>query len=91
MPTADVLQFAEVLSEITMGGSRIEGVSRPDVPGFVVEIIERGFSDDSRKANALVAIFEILKRKRFAIVAEIDCDEVLKFVSLAKSSEESLQ
>jgi tRNA A-37 threonylcarbamoyl transferase component Bud32 len=36
MPTSDVLAFTEILSEITMGGSEVEGVSRPDIPGFVV-------------------------------------------------------
>jgi hypothetical protein len=41
MPTSDVRAFAEVLSEITMGGSRVEGASRPDVPGFVVELIKK--------------------------------------------------
>jgi hypothetical protein len=31
MPTSDVRAFAEVFSELAMGGSRVEGVSRPDV------------------------------------------------------------
>jgi hypothetical protein len=86
MPTSDVRAFAEVLSEITIGGSRVEGVSRPGVPGFVVEIIERGLSGDSRMANSFVEIFEILKQNRFEIVAGVDCDEVLKFVSWVESS-----
>jgi serine/threonine protein kinase len=91
MPTSDVHAFTEVLSEITMGGSRVKGASRPDVPGFVVEIIERGFSSDSRKANSFVEIFEILKQNRFEIVAGVDCDEVLKFMSWIESSEQPVQ
>jgi serine/threonine protein kinase len=87
MPTSDVRAFTEVVSEITMGGSKVKGMRRPDVPGFVVEIIERGLSGDSRNANSFVEIFEILKQNRFEIVAGVDCDEVLKFVSWVESSE----
>jgi hypothetical protein len=74
-----------------MGGSGVKGVSRPDVPGFIVEIIERGLSGDSRWANSFVEIFEILKQNRFEIVADVDCDEVLKFVSWVESSGQSVQ
>jgi serine/threonine protein kinase len=91
MPISDVRAFAEVLSEITMGGSTVKGVSHPDVPGFVVEIIERGLSGDSRNANSFVEIFEILKQNRFEIVADVDCDEVFKFVSWVELSEQSVQ
>jgi ATP-dependent helicase YprA (DUF1998 family) len=87
IPTSDFRAFAEILSEITVDGSGVEGVSHPDVPGFVVEIIERGFSGDSRNANSFVEIFEILKQNRFEIVAGIDCDEVVKFVNWVESSE----
>jgi tRNA A-37 threonylcarbamoyl transferase component Bud32 len=76
MPTSDVRAFTEVLSEITMSSSGVEGVSRADVPGFVVEIIERGLSGESRNANSFVEIFEILKENRFEIVAGVDCNEV---------------
>jgi hypothetical protein len=68
MPTSYVQAFAKLLSEITMGGSRVQGVIRPDVPGFVVEIIERGLSGDSRRVNSFVEIFETLKQNRFEIV-----------------------
>jgi hypothetical protein len=91
IPTSDVRAFAEVLSEIIMGGSKVEGVSRPDVPGFVVEIIERGLSGDSISANSFMEIFEILEQNRFEIVAGVDCDEVSKFVSWVESSEQSVQ
>jgi hypothetical protein len=91
MPTSDVRAFAEVLSEITMGGSRVEGLSRPDVPEFVVEIIERGFSSNSRRDNSFVEILEILKQNRFEIVADVDRDEVLEFVSWVELSEQSVQ
>jgi serine/threonine protein kinase len=47
MPTSDVREFAEALSEITMDGSKIKGANCPDVPGFVVEIIEKKLSGDS--------------------------------------------
>jgi hypothetical protein len=67
MPTSDVRAFAEILSEITMGGSRVKGVSRQDVPGFVMELIERGLSGDSRNANSFVEIFEILKQNCFEL------------------------
>jgi ATP-dependent helicase YprA (DUF1998 family) len=70
-----------------MGGSGVEGVSRQDVPGFVVEIIERGLSGNSRNANSFVEIFEILKQNSLEIVAGVDCDEGLKFVNWVKSSE----
>jgi hypothetical protein len=61
MPTSDVRAFTEVLSEITMGDSEVESVRYPDASGFVVEIIERGLSGDSRNVNSFVDIFEILK------------------------------
>jgi hypothetical protein len=48
MPTADVPAFAEVLSEITRGGSRVEGVGHLDIREFLQERVERGHSDDSR-------------------------------------------
>jgi hypothetical protein len=41
VPTSDVGAFTEVLSEITMGGSKVKGASRPDVPGCVMDIMER--------------------------------------------------
>jgi hypothetical protein len=91
MPTSDVRAFAEIFSEITIGGSRVEGASHPDVPGFVVEIIERGLSGDSRRADSFVEIFEILKQNRFEIVAGVDCDEILKSVSWIELSEQSVQ
>jgi hypothetical protein len=91
MPTSDVRVFAKIVSEITMGGSRVEGARRPYVPGFVVEIIERGLSSDSRRADSFVEIFEILKQNHFEIIAGVDCDGVFKFVSWVESSEQSVQ
>jgi hypothetical protein len=91
MLTSDVRAFTEVLSEITMGDSGVKGASRPDIPGFVMEIIERGLSGDSRNANLFVEIFEILKENRFEIVAGVNCNEVLKFASWIESSEQSVQ
>jgi hypothetical protein len=90
-PTSDARAFTEVLSEITMGGSKVKGMRRPGGPGFGVEIIERGLSGDSRNANSFVAIFEIVKQSCFEIVADVDCDEVLKFTSWVESSEQSVQ
>jgi hypothetical protein len=90
MPTPGVQAFTEVLSEITMGGTGIEGLSRPDAPGFVVEIIERGLSGDSRNANLFVEILEVLKENRFEIVAGVDCNEVLKSINWIESSEQSV-
>jgi hypothetical protein len=81
MPTSGVRAFAEVLSEITMSGSRAKTASRLDVPGFVAEIIERGLSGDSRVAISFVEIFEILKQNRFQIAAGVECDDVSKFMS----------
>jgi hypothetical protein len=86
MPVSDVREFAEILSEITVSGSRLEGANCPDVPRFVVEIIERELSGDSRNAHSFVEIFEVLTQNRFSIVAGVDCDEVLKFVSRVESS-----
>jgi hypothetical protein len=74
MPASAIREFAEILSEITMGDSKVKGVSRPDVPGFVVEIIERGLSGDSRNANSFVEIFEILKENRIEIVVGVNCN-----------------
>jgi hypothetical protein len=73
-----------------MGDSGVKGASRPAVPGFVVEIIKRGLSDDSRNANLFVEIFEVLKENRFVIVAGVDCNEVLKFINWIESSEQSV-
>jgi hypothetical protein len=56
-----------------------------------VKIIERRLSGDSRRANSFVEIFEILEQNRFEIVAGVDCDEVLKFMSCVESSEQSVQ
>jgi hypothetical protein len=53
----------------------------PGVPGSVVEMIERGFSGDSRRAGSFVEISEVLKQNRFEIVAGVECDEAFKFVS----------
>jgi hypothetical protein len=64
--------------------------SRPDAPGFVVEIIQRGLSGDSRNANSFVDIFEILRQNRFEIVASVDCDEVSKYVNWVESSAQSV-
>jgi hypothetical protein len=91
MPTSDIRTFAEMLSELTMGGSRVKGVSRSGVPGFVMDVVERGFSGNSRRANSFVEIFEILKQNYFEIVAGVDCNGVLKFVSWVESSEQSIQ
>jgi hypothetical protein len=74
MPTSDIREFAEILSEITMGDSNVKGVSRPDVCGFVVETIERGLSGDSRNANSFVEIFEILRENRFEIIVGVKCN-----------------
>jgi hypothetical protein len=46
MPISDFRAFAGILSEIPLGGSRIDGMNRLDVPGFVVEIITRGLLND---------------------------------------------
>jgi hypothetical protein len=53
IPSSDVRAFTEVLSEITMGDSRVKGVSRPDVLVFIVEIIQRGLSGDSKTLTHL--------------------------------------
>jgi hypothetical protein len=80
MPISDARAFADILSEITMGASRIDAVSRPDVPGFVVELIERGLSYDSRRADSFREISEILKQNRSEIAACVDSDEMLMVV-----------
>jgi hypothetical protein len=74
-----------------MDSSKVKGVGHSEVPGSIVEIIEREFSGDSRNANSLMEIFEILKQNRFEIVAGINCDEVLEFVNWVKLSEQSIQ
>jgi serine/threonine protein kinase len=90
MPISDFRAFTQILSKITIDGSGVEGVSRLDVPEFVVEIIERGFSGDSRNANSFVEICEILKQNHFETVAGVDCNEILKFASWLESSGQSV-
>jgi hypothetical protein len=60
-PTADIRAFTAILSQITMDRSGVEGVGRPDVPGFLSSIIKRGLSGDSRIANAFREILLIVK------------------------------
>jgi hypothetical protein len=74
MPTSDIREFPEILSEVIMGGSKVKGVSHPDIPGFVVEVIERGPSGGSTNADSFVGIFEILKENRIEIVVGINCN-----------------
>jgi hypothetical protein len=77
MPTAGIRALTKIVSEITMDGSRLDGVVHLDVQGFVQEILETGFSDDSTIANSFLEIFELLKENRFEIVADVDCDDIL--------------
>jgi hypothetical protein len=85
MSILDFRAFAIVLSEITIDGSRVEGVGRPDVPGFLQEIIERELSGDSRMVSSFLEICQILKQNRFETVADIDCDEISRFVNEVES------
>jgi hypothetical protein len=40
----------------------MDEVGGSDIPGFILEIIERGLSGDSRTPGLFVEIFEILKQ-----------------------------
>jgi hypothetical protein len=51
------------------------------VPTFVLKIIERGQSLDSKATLSFGDIFEILKDNDFRILEEVDSKEVSNFVS----------
>jgi serine/threonine protein kinase len=58
----------------------------PDVPAFVSEIIEGGLRESSEEELSFIAIFEILKKNDFRIVAGVDSDEVSAFISRVESA-----
>jgi hypothetical protein len=86
-PAAHVRAFAELLSSVVHGDSAKENGSSLSLPGFVVEIIERGQSLDSNAKLSFVDIFEILKVNDFGILEGVDSKEVSSFVSLIELSE----
>jgi hypothetical protein len=86
-PAADVKAFSELLSRIVIGDSAEESRISLTVPEFVMNLIERGQSIDSRATLSFVDIFEILKAKGFRILDGVDSNEVSNFVSWIEFSE----
>jgi serine/threonine protein kinase len=86
-PAADVKAFAELLSRIVIGDSAEERGRNVSVPGFVMEIIERGQSLDSNAKLSFVDIFETLESAKFKIQEGVDWKEVSNFVSWIEFSE----
>jgi hypothetical protein len=86
-PTADVQGFAKLLSQIVKCDSADEfGCSR-SVPAFVLRIIEKGQSSDSKAMLSFVDIIKTLKRHDFRILEGVDTKEVSTFVSWIEVSE----
>jgi hypothetical protein len=86
-PAADVREFAELLSRIVIGDSAEEIGSSQSVPGFVLEMIERGRSLDSYATLSFVDIFKTLKVNNFGILEGVDSTEVSNFVNWIEFSE----
>jgi serine/threonine protein kinase len=86
-PAADVRAFAKLLSSIVIGDSAEETGSSQSVPGFVLEMVERGQSLDSNATLSFVDIFETLKVNDFRILEGVDSTEVSNFVKWIEFSE----
>jgi hypothetical protein len=86
-PDADVREFAELLSQIVIGGSSEESRTSQSDPAFVLKMIEQGQSSDSKAIVSFVQIFETLKGAKFKILEGVDSEEVSKFVSWIELSE----
>jgi serine/threonine protein kinase len=86
-PAGDVRAFAKLLSKIVISDSADESECRLSVPGFVLEMIERGQSLDPNATLSFVDIFETLKNNDFEILQGVDSTEVSKFVSWIEFSE----
>jgi hypothetical protein len=86
-PVADVRAFAELVSRIIIGDSAEKGGSSLSVPGFVLDMIERGEFLDSNAKLSFVDIFETLKNNDFRILDGVDSTEVSSFVSWIEFTE----
>jgi hypothetical protein len=86
-PGADVRAFAELLSRIVIDDSAEDSESNLSVPAFVLKIIERGQSLDSKATLSFVDIFNTLKDNDFRILEGVDSKEVSKFVNWIEFSE----
>jgi hypothetical protein len=86
---ADVGAFAGLLSKIVIGDCSDQWNYRQSVPGFIVQILERGQSSDSKAMLSFLTIFEPLKRPGFRIMEAVDSNQVNNFVSWIELSEVS--
>jgi hypothetical protein len=86
-PAADVRAFAELLSRIAIGKSAGAMACSQSVPVFVLKLIKRGQSLDSKSTLSFVDIFKTLKHHDFRILEGVDSKEVSSFVSWIESSE----
>jgi serine/threonine protein kinase len=86
-PAVDVRAFAELLSRIVIGDSAHESELRLSVPGFILNMIEKGQSLDSDARLSFMDIFETLKNNDFRILEEVDPIEVWNFVRWIEFSE----
>jgi hypothetical protein len=80
-PDADVRGFAELLSKIVIGDLSEESRTSESIPAFVLKIIERGQSLESKTMLSFVDIFETLKHEKFKILDEVASNEVSDVVS----------
>jgi serine/threonine protein kinase len=87
-PDADIRGFADLLSQIVIGGSSEESRSSQSILPFVLKMIEEGQSEDSKVKVSFVDIFETLKTEGFELLEGVDSNEVSNFVSWIELSEE---
>jgi hypothetical protein len=59
----------------------------PNVPMFVLELIESAQSPGSRRQQTFNDIFDVLKNNNFEIVSGVDSADVLTFVDWVESFE----
>jgi serine/threonine protein kinase len=90
-PNADVRGFAELLSRIVNGDSVEESGCGLSIPGFVLQMIERGQSLDCNATLSFVDIFKTLKDNHFRILEEVDSKAVSNFVNWIEFSEALLE
>jgi hypothetical protein len=89
-PAADVSDFASLLFEIAVGRPSTLPIGAVGaVPAFVSRMIENSRSPQSARRLLFAEIVARLKANRFEIMAGVDSDEVLAFVSGIELSEQA--
>jgi hypothetical protein len=96
-PDSDIIGFGQILCEIVgancmdpnFGDS--DSKQSDEIPTFVLSIIRDCLSDKSRQKPSFIFIYMILKQHGFEILSDVDMKEVLGFVKLIESTEESYE